>query len=199
MKLTLKHALAGVILILCMALPVAAGPLEDAAAAHSSGDYATALRLIRPLADQGNATAQSMMGILYSTGKGVTQSYIEAAEWYRLAANQGLASAQYNLGNLYGNGQGVPQNYTEAMKWYHLAADQGDAKAQFNLGAMYAVGQGAPRDLVRALVWLNLSAAQGAQEAVTIRDAIKKDATPAQLAEAQKLAGEWKATKQEPR
>jgi TPR repeat protein len=197
MKLTLSCAAACILLMLSFAAPAAAGPLEDAATAHSSGDYATALRLIRPLADQGNATAQSMMGILYSTGKGVTQSYIEAAEWYRLAANQGLASAQYNLGSLYGNGQGVPQNYTEAMKWYHLAGDQGDAKAQFNLGAMYAVGQGAPKDLVRALVWLNLSAAQGAQEAVAIRDAIKKGATPAQIAEAQKLAREWKPTKQQ--
>ena len=196
MRLALKHAFAAIILTLNFVASGVAGPLDDAAAAYRRGDYATVLQLTRPLADQGNATAQALMGILYSTGKGVTQSYIEAAEWYRLAANQGLASAQYNLGNLYGNGQGVPQNYTEAMKWYHLAADQGDAKAQFNLGAMYAVGQGAPRDLVRALVWLNLSAAQGAQEAITIRDAIKKDATPGQIAEALKLSGEWKPTQQ---
>ena len=181
MKVTLKHVLAALILVLSFTAPVVAGPLEDAAAAHGRGDYATALRIIRPLADQNNATAQALMGILYSTGRGVQQSYVEAAKWYLLAANQGQADAQYNLGNLYGNGQGVPQNYTEAMKWYRLAADQGNAEAQFNLGAMYAIGQGVPRDLVRALLWLNLSAAQGTEEAVRIRDAIKKDVTPGKL------------------
>jgi hypothetical protein len=55
MKLTLKHALAAIILVLSFAAPVAAGPYEDAVAAFGRGDYATALRLIRPLADQGNA------------------------------------------------------------------------------------------------------------------------------------------------
>jgi hypothetical protein len=49
-----KHAFAAVILFLSVA-QVAAGPLDDAVAAHKSGDYATALRLLRPLADQGDA------------------------------------------------------------------------------------------------------------------------------------------------
>jgi hypothetical protein len=58
MKVTLKHVLAAIILMLSLAAPVVAGPLEDAAAAYGRGDYATTLRLIRPLADQGDASAQ---------------------------------------------------------------------------------------------------------------------------------------------
>ena len=74
MKLTLKHALAAIILVLSFAAPVAAGPYEDAVAAFGRGDYATALRLIRPLADQGNARAQSDLGVMYEEGLGVVQN-----------------------------------------------------------------------------------------------------------------------------
>jgi TPR repeat protein len=98
MRLTLKHALATVILILNLAAPVAAGPLEDAIAANDRGDYATALRLLGPLADQGNARAQFNLGLMYDEGRGVAQNKAEALKWYGLAANQGHAIAQYNLG-----------------------------------------------------------------------------------------------------
>ena len=67
MKLTLKHALAAILLMLSFAAPVAAGPLEDADAAVKRRDYATALRLIRPLAEQGDATAQYNLCLLYTS------------------------------------------------------------------------------------------------------------------------------------
>jgi TPR repeat protein len=124
MTLAFKHAIAAIILVMSFAASVAAGPLEDAAAAVKRRDYATAVRLIRPLAEQGDA------------------------------------SAQYNLGVFYDNGLGVPQDH------------------------------------VRALMWLNLSAAQGKDGAATFRDLIARRMTPAQIAEARKLAREWKPTKQ---
>ena len=68
MKLTFKHALATSILVLSFAAPVAAGPLEDAVAAYDRGDYAIALRLIRALAEQGDAIAQNNLGAMYSLG-----------------------------------------------------------------------------------------------------------------------------------
>jgi TPR repeat protein len=74
-------------------------------------------------------------------------------------------------------------------------ADQGNAHAQFNLGAMYANGQGVPQDYVRAHMWFNLSAAQGEKNANKQRDLVAKRMTEAQIAEAQKLAREWKPTK----
>jgi TPR repeat protein len=61
------------------------------------------------------------------------------------------------------------------------------------LGVMYFIGHGVPQDFVRAHMWLNLSAAQGYQEAVKWRDLVEKDMTPAQIAEAQTLAREWKS------
>ena len=126
MKLTLKHTLAAIILGLSFAAPMAAGPLEDADAALKRRDYASALRLIRPLAEQGDA------------------------------------NAQYNFGVFYDNGLGVPQ------------------------------------DKVRAYMWFNLSAAQGRDGAAAFRDLIARRMTPAQIAEAQRLAREWKPNMQSP-
>src|SRR5512135_1758274 len=126
MKLTLRHGVAAILLGLRFATPVMAGPLEDANAAIKRRDYATALRFIRPLAEQGDA------------------------------------NAQYNLGVFYDNGLGVPQ------------------------------------DKVRAYMWFSLSAAQGREGAAAFRDLIARLMTPAQIAEAQKLAREWKPNTQSP-
>jgi uncharacterized protein len=100
---------------------------------------------------------------------------------------------------MYGEGLGVPQDYTAAMSWFRKAAEQGEAKAQFNVGIMYAHGQGVPRDDVQAHKWLDLvSSHSGASEkatrerAVRNRNILAARMTPAQIAEAQKLAREWK-------
>ena len=53
------------------------------------GEYTTAMRLFRPLANQGNAAAQTNLGLMYGTGLGVPMDYVEAMKWYRLAADQG--------------------------------------------------------------------------------------------------------------
>ena len=64
---------------------------------------------IQILANQGNAEAQTNLGVMYVSGSEVSQDYAKAFEWYTKAANQGYAVAQSNLGVMYINGQGVPQ------------------------------------------------------------------------------------------
>jgi TPR repeat protein len=126
----------------------------------------------------------------------IERDYREAVRWYRLAAEQGQLEAQLNLGNiLYKGLGGLPQNYAEAAKWFHLAADQGDATAQSKLGAMYDNGEGVPQDYAVAHMWFNLAAAQGDQDGAKARDQIAQRMTPAQIAEAQKLARDWKPGK----
>ena len=66
-----------------------AGALEDCEAAYSRQDYAEALPLCRPLAEQGDAKVQSNLGFMYQNGQGVAQDYAEAVKWYRKAADQG--------------------------------------------------------------------------------------------------------------
>ncbi len=93
---------------------------------------------------------------------------------------------------MYTMGQGVPQDDKEAARWYRLAATQGYAAAQYNLGVMYFMGIGVPRDVVRAHLWYSLAAAPGHENARRARDIVAKKMTPAQRADAQRLAREWK-------
>jgi TPR repeat protein len=111
-----------VLLTCSAAVPAVAGPFEDGVAAYRRGDYATALRLYRPLADGGSASAQYNIGIMYDKGQGVPQDYAEAISWYRKAADQGHSTAQNNLGAMYNDGTGVPQDYVLAYMWFNLAA-----------------------------------------------------------------------------
>tara|TARA_R110001606_G_scaffold218857_3_gene366684 strand:- start:60 stop:536 length:477 start_codon:yes stop_codon:yes gene_type:complete len=145
-----------VVFAMACAAPVSAKPLLDALVAYYNGDYVTALRLWRPLAEQGDT------------------------------------DAQFSLAQMYYKGQGVPQDYNEALKLYRKAAEQGNAEALYTLGLMYDDGQGVPQDYVEAHRWFNLSAAKGNTHAGKHRDMLAREMTPAQIAEAQKLAREWR-------
>ena len=196
----LKRILVGVVLSLLLTGAAAAKPFQDGFAAYHRGDYATVLGLWRPLAEQGDVSVQYNLGNLYYEGRGVPQDDAEAVKWYRLAAEQGLAQAQYNLGFMYQQGEGVPQDDAKGEKWYRLAAEQGLAEAQHNLGVMYGKGESVPQDSVQAYMWFNLAASRySASEktemrdlAVNNRDGAASTMTPAQIAEAQRLAREWK-------
>ena len=154
-------ALRGVmVLVLALALPapVLAADLQVGEEALDRGDYATALGELRPLAEQGNARAQQLLGSIYFGGKGVSQ------------------------------------DYAEAVKWWHLAAERGSVEAQFSLGYIYEHGEGVPRDYVSAHMWFNLAAARSKPGEfrdfqVSVLDRLEKKMAPAQIAEAQRLAG----------
>ena len=159
-------------------------------------DYVEAAKWFSLAAGQGDVRAQLILGVMHRNGEGVPKNHAEAAKWFGLAADQGDARAQYNLGGMHSKGEGMPQNFSEAAKWFRLAADQGDADAQHNLALKYGNGDGLPQDYVLAHTWFNLSAAQGNRHAITGRDMVAKLMTPVQIAEAQKLAREWKPTTQ---
>lgn len=149
--------------LLCLPLWTAlAGPFADGLNAAAAGNYAVALALWRPLADEGDAAAQFKLGRLYLNGKGVEKDYEQAANWLRKAALQGHAGAQSNLGALYSRGEGVAKDYPEAAAWLRKAADQGHPVAQFELGLLYVVGGGGiPQDYTEAVVWIRKAADQG--------------------------------------
>jgi TPR repeat protein len=118
------------------------------------GDYATAMRLLRPIADEGSA------------------------------------DAQLRLGHMYASGQGVPQDDATAVTWFRKATDQGNAAAQTYLGFMYQSGRGGPQDHVLAYVWFTLAAVAGNTDAPKNRALVATRMTPAQIAEAQRIARE---------
>ena len=172
--------------------------VDAAYAAYQKRDYAVALRLVRPMAEQGDSRAQSLMGLIYFEGHGVQRDEAEAMKWYRRAADQGNTDAQLEIGDMYHEGRGVAQDYSEAARWYRLAADRGNAPAQYNLGISYARGTGAPQDNIVAYMWFNLAAARFTSSvsrvrAVRNRDAVARKMSPQEIARARALAHEWQA------
>lgn len=125
-----RHAIAG-FLILCGAItssqPASADAFGDGVAAFIAGDYETALKIARPIAEQGDARAQDFLGEMYEDGNGVAQDYREALKWYRLSAHQGNSWAQVDLGKLYSNGLGAPQDIVRAYMWFDVGSTSSTA------------------------------------------------------------------------
>jgi hypothetical protein len=158
--MTIMRSMIGVFVpVLFSASSAFAGDKYDCLDAYNGQNYTEALRLCRPLAEQGEAKAQTALGVIYEQGQGVTQDSTQAASWFR------------------------------------KAAEQGEAKGQTALGVMYESGIGVPPDNVLACMWLNLAAAQRDGDAAKLRDSLARFMTPDQIAEAQRMAREWKPTK----
>jgi len=160
--------------------------------AYLAQDYETAMREWRPLASQGNAEAQNMVGFMYRWGQGVVQDFETARYWYRLAADQGHQSAQNNLGLLYRYGLGVPKNFATAFRWFLRAAEQGNAAGQNHVGLMFYKGEGVKQDYIQAYQWAFLAAEQGMDPAIEALSMLEQEMTPAQIAEAEALARAWR-------
>ena len=170
------------------AVSAQAQDFDKGLAAYRTGDFATAMKEWRPLAEQGVAKAQYNLGQMYHNGNGVVQDYAEAVRWFRLVAEQGYASAQNNLGWMYQNGYGVVQDYAEAVKLYRLAAEQGYAVAQNNLGWMYMNGYGVVQNNILSHMWYNIASANGNKRSSERRDKIATIMTSADISKAQAMA-----------
>ncbi len=198
-----------IVLMLLLAIlvvaPAMADPLTDAFAALERQDFATALRLLRPLAEKGNAEAQCQLGLMYFDGKGVPKDATEGTKWLLRAAEQGHPSAQWYAGGSYMRGRGVPEDLVEAAKWFRRSADQGYAIGQAELATCYILGLGVERDNVQAYMWFQLASTRftasqqhRVQFAIDNRDFAAASMTPEQIAEAQRLAREWKPKPEKP-
>ena len=97
--------------------------------AYESGYYATALKEWKPLAEQGDAKAQVLLGFMYGFGQGVNQDYKGGFRWFKLAAEQGNSGAHSALGGMYVVGYGVMQDAIKAHMWLNIAALQGEEDA----------------------------------------------------------------------
>ena len=98
-------------------------------AAYDAGDFKAALKEFLPLAEGGDANAQTYIGLMYDNGEGVIQNDVEAVKWYRLAADQGDADAQNSIGLMYEYGKGIIKNNVIAHMWYNIASSNGAENA----------------------------------------------------------------------
>jgi hypothetical protein len=185
----MKKLTIALLLVTLSALTSWAGDFQKGVSAYASGDYTTALQEFTELAEQGKASAQFNLGVMYDNGQGALQDYKQAVKWYTKAAEQGYSDAQLNLAFKYANGQGVLQDFTEARYWYTRAAEQGNTEAQFNLGFNAWVGKGVPKNYIRAHMWFNIAAASG-YDSADLRDAVAENLTAQEITKAQSLARE---------
>jgi len=161
-------------------------------------DVTEAVRWYRKAAEQNHAKAQYELGTCYFRGQGVAQDDEQAVKWFRKAADQNDPYAQFALGICYANGRGVAKDYQAAAKWFRKSADQGNVMAQTNLGGIYATGEGVVKDYVEAYKWRLLAAAQNDELAKKAVSALEGLMTRDQIAEGQRLAGNFKLQQASP-
>ncbi len=188
----MKKLFVAIIVALGMSTNALAG-FSEGATAYNAKNYAVALKEIIPLARNGHADAQHLLGLMYYMGRGVVRDYKQAMGWHRKAADQGKPDAQYVVGAMYYTGNAVPQDHKLAVEWFRKAASQGHGEAQHALGLMYRYhAAGLPQDKVLAYMLWNLAAAGGNMNATEQRAAIAKRMTPEQIEEAQAMSRNWK-------
>lgn len=153
--------------VLALSLNNVHAGLNEGVDAYENSHYATALKELEPLANEGDATAQYYVGLMYDNGFGVEQDYSQSFAWYLKSALQNDTDAQYNLAYMYANAQGTPQDLDKALEWYQKSANGGDdGDAQFNLGHLYEYGmiqdvedsQTIPIDYKKAVYWYRIAA-----------------------------------------
>ncbi len=103
--------------------------LEGGRAAYDEGDYRAARAQLEPLARQGDAEAQYLMGLSYYDGSGELRDDARALDWFQKAAAQEHGYAMYTLGLMHDLGRGVKRSHGDAMLMYRRAAYKGVQQA----------------------------------------------------------------------
>jgi len=142
------------------------GSLDDGIAAYSKKDYALALTLLTPIAEEGNVRAQAILGDIYlwnsiPRGSSAESKYANALKWLTVASENGVPDSQLNLGIMYKNGDGVKQDTSKAIYWMERSAEQGFIPAQQLLGFAYRYGSWISTDYKKAFKWFSRAANQG--------------------------------------
>lgn len=186
----LQRFLVSVFTILLCAGLSAAADLESGKRAYERKDYATALKEFTPLAEQGNADAQTFLGKMYWMGHGVLKDTEQAIKWFKASAVQGNADAQFFLGSYYL----LPhRDIAEGLKWLRLSAEQGNQDAQLLLGKAYLDGNNElPRDPVQAEKWLRLAADKNLEFYQNELHSAEGQMTADQIAKGKALAEAWR-------
>lgn len=143
-------------------------------------------------AQQGDAKSQMWLGCAYEQGWFGNTDYPQALTWFERASAQGDPDAENALGQMYADGEGVTHSYATAATWYRKAAEQvpdlgGAGQGRNNLGLLYLDGRGVPQDYVRAYMWFSLDGPTNPNLAL-----VQEHMTSEQVAEARRLAADWR-------
>jgi TPR repeat protein len=140
-------------------------PMEIAFGAFQRGFYLTALNKALPLAENGDANAQTLIAFIYDQGLGVPKRPKEAAAWYGFAANAGNREAQFSYAAMLMQGEAIEKNIEEATGFFKKAADKGHPQAQFNYAEIIAKKNSSHKAYAAALPYYIGAATSGIAEA----------------------------------
>jgi hypothetical protein len=163
--LRMRSMVLGLAIALLLGVQSAWADVDAGLRAAHEGDYEAAVAEWRPVAQDGNARAEFLLGLAYRTGKGVAQDPANAVRWFQKAAAQGNVDAQSALGTMLLIGEGVPADYSRAFVNLDAAAKAGDRRAMYALGVYYESGLDKPADVDIALGWYEKSANLGLADA----------------------------------
>ncbi len=158
---SLKPVLLTSLLLLPMSVTGAFADFDRGLALYQRGDAAGAAEEWKLDAENGHVIAAFLVGHMYKSGNGLTQSNALAFPYFLQAAQRGHSDAQVETALYYYYGDeeaDIDQNYLEAVKWFEQAALQFSGIAQYYLGVMHREGKGVARDRIEGLRWLSLSA-----------------------------------------
>lgn len=167
----------------------ASAGFEEALSAFKAHDYQKAVREWKPLAEDGNLSAQYNLAQIYRTGLLGEPDYVLAAFWYRKAAEQDMAAAKYNLGLLISDGLALEQTRNEGTRLILSAATAGLVDAQYTLGVGFATARPPQKDLLRARLWFEVAASSGSEKAEARLAGILGDFDDSMEAEYRQLLG----------
>ncbi|GAB4151021.1 MAG: hypothetical protein Tsb0016_23000 [Sphingomonadales bacterium] len=187
MSLGRRAALAAALAVAAPALALAAD-LLDGVRLYEQGDYAGAIEIWQPLAEQNDPNALFNMGQVYRLGRGVETDPARAREFYERAAVQGHIAAQGYLGTLLYFGDESLRDVDAAIQWWRRAASHGDAGSQYMLGVLYFNGDHVERDWVQAYAWMYLAVGNGLREAKDAEASMLAHLSAEQIAEGKALA-----------
>jgi len=149
---------------------------QTADAFYSNGDYASALRIFRRFAKNGDSRAEVKLGKMYFFGEGTSRDHEEARLLWLKAAQAGSAEAQYLLAGLYAKGFGIPKDTKEALTWLSRAAEQNHVPSLLYLGQSYEHGLGTiSRDGCAAAGWYRRAADLGDPHGMLLLDNVLKE------------------------
>ncbi len=171
MKNPIRLAVAAFLAAILMSASCQAGSdpppaLADALIRYAKLDYATAYRMLAPLAHDGDAVAQEILGFMYARGEGVPRDDAAAFHWFTLAAQAGRMEAQFELGRMYRDGVGVTADGKTALHWLRRAADHGNTEACDAVAELYLGQRGIAADPAAATEWFLRAAEGGSAQAM---------------------------------
>ena len=154
-------------------------------------EFSAAAEVLAPLAKDGDARAQYVLGVIYLNKMVTPPSESAAVELMISSGEAGFEKAQVELARMYREGDGVGQDFAKSFHWSMKAAEGGDVGAQLQVADAFAFGYGVDLDPVEAYKWYEIAVLYWGSLAVNARDFVAESMSADQIAAAKKRAEAW--------